>query len=111
LRDIRKAGRDPAIERKTERQQEAQAREAVRVAAAKRLTIRRICDQYLEEHAIQRRQKKGSDEVARLFNVHLGELADLDPAKLTRAQAFNLLQGMISTPVVVSNLRREFGAA
>lgn len=111
LRDVRAAGKDPSDERRAMRQAEAAEREARRVAAAKRLTIRRICDQYLEEHIERRRQPKGAAETRRLFDVHLGELADLDPAKLTRAQAFDLLQGMVDTPVVASSLRRELGAA
>jgi len=111
LRDARAAGQDPSDQKRVARQAEAAQREARRVAAEKRLTIRRICDQYLEEHVDLKRQAKGATEVRRLFNVHLGELADLDPGALTRAQAFGLLQGMIATPVVASNLRRELGAA
>ncbi|MEH6436674.1 tyrosine-type recombinase/integrase [Massilia sp. DD77] len=111
LRDIRSSGEDPSDQRRAARQAEQAEREAQREAASKKVTIRRICDQYLDEHVDPRRQEKGAKEVRRLFNVHLGELADLDPSKLTRAQAFDLLQGMIDTPVLASNLRRELGAA
>lgn len=111
LRDSRAAGKDLSDERRTARLANVAKREAKRVAASRRLTISRICQQYLEEHVDRRRQEKGAKEVRRLFDVHLGELADLDPSALTRAQAFDLLQGMIDTPVVASNLRRELGAA
>lgn len=111
LRDDRAAGRDPSDQKRAARQAEAAEREARRVAESKRITVRRICDQYLEEHVEPRRQAKGAKETRRLFDVHLGELGELDPAKLTRAQAFDLLQQMSSTPVVASNLRRELGAA
>lgn len=111
LRDVRAAGQDPSEQRRAAREAEAQAQEARRAAAARRVTVRRICDQYLEEHIEARRQEKGAKEVRRLFDVHLGELADVDPAKLTRAQAFDLLQGMVDTPVIAGALRRELGAA
>lgn len=111
LRNARAAGKDPADERRAERQADVDAREAKKAAAAKRLTVRRICDQYLEEYVDRHRLPKGVKETRRLFDVHLGDLADLDPATLTRAQAFELLQGMIDTPVVASSLRRELGAA
>lgn len=111
LRDDRAAGVDPADQKRAARHVDAVDRAARQAAAAKRITIRRICDQYLEEHVDRRRVAKGAKEARRLFDAHLGELADLDPAKLTRAQAFDLLQGMIATPVVASNLRRELGAA
>lgn len=111
LRDARAAGQDPAEQRRAAREAEAAADQARRAAAVRRVTVRSICDQYLEEHVERRRVEKGAKEVRRLFDVHLVDLADVDPAKLTRAQAFNLLQGMIDTPVVASNLRRELGAA
>jgi len=111
LRDARAAGEDPADQKRAARQAEAEERAVRQAAAAKRITIRRICDQYLEEHVDRRRVAKGAKEARRLFAVHLGDLADLDPAKLTRAQAFDLLQGMIATPVLASSLRRELGAA
>ena len=111
LRDARAAGKDPSGERRAARQAEVAKREAKRVAASRRLTIRRICDQYLEEHVNRRRQIKGAKEVRRLFDCHLTDLGDLEPSELTRAQAFALLQGMIDTPVVASSLRRELGAA
>ena len=111
LRDARASGEDPSDQKRAARQAEAEQREARRAAAAKRLTIGRICEQYLDEHVDRNRMAKGAAEVRRLFNVHLGDLADIEPAELTRAQAFDLLQGMIETPVVASSVRRELGAA
>lgn len=111
LRDARAAGEDPSDRKRAARQAEEAQREAQRIAASKRITVRRLCDQYLEEHVNRRRQEKGAKEAKRLFDVHLGQLAELDPAKLTRSQAFDLLQGIADTPVVASNLRRELGAA
>lgn len=111
LRDARASGKDPSDERRAARLAEVAQQQARLVAASKRLTIRRICDQYLEEHIDRRRQEKGAKETRRLFDVHLGVLAEIDPATLTRSQAFELLQGMVDTPVIASNLRRELGAA
>lgn len=111
LRDIRAAGRDPAEERRAERQEEKAAEERARVAATNRLTVRRLCDQYLEGHVERNRKAKGAVEVRRLFDRMLGDFGDLDAAKVTRAQAFGLLESFLDTPVTAANLRGELGAA
>jgi len=41
----------------------------------------------------------------------LGDFGNLDAAKVTRAQAFGLLESFLDTPVVAANLRGELGAA
>ena len=111
LRDVRAAGRDPAEERRAERQEEREAAERARAAAAGRQTVRRLCDQYLEGHVERNRKEKGAAEVRRLFDKMLGPLGDIDAAKVTRAQAFSLLESHLDTPVVAAKLRAELGAA
>jgi len=111
LRDIRAAGRDPAEERRAERHEEKAAEERARTAAASRLTVRRLCDHYLEGHVERNRKEKGAAEVRRLFGKMLGSLADVDASKVTRAQAFSLLESHLDTPVVAAKLRAELGAA
>jgi hypothetical protein len=42
--------------------------ERVRAAAVSRLTVRRLCDQYLECHVDRNRKPEGAAEVRRLFD-------------------------------------------
>jgi hypothetical protein len=114
LRDIRAAGRDPAEEKKTERLQDAEAKVRARAAAVRRLTVRALCDIYLEGHVDRHRKPKGAAEVRRLLGRMLDEhpeFAVLEPAGVTRAIAFDLLQAYLATPVLAGNLRGELGAA
>lgn len=111
LREIRAAGRDPAEERRAARKDERAAEDAARAAAARRLTVRKLCDLYLEGQVERNRNPKSAAETRRTFDKMLGEFGDLDPATVTRAQAFDLLQTYIDTPVQASKLRAELGAA
>ncbi|HEY1042371.1 MAG TPA: integrase arm-type DNA-binding domain-containing protein [Telluria sp.] len=111
LRDVRAAGRDPGDERRAERAAGAAAKAAEREARSRRLTVAKLCDGYLEDHVQRMRKEKGYKETKRLFETMLGELAGLDPNKVTRAQCFDLIMSHAETPVVASNLRRELGAA
>ena len=111
LRNQRETGADPAAQRKLARQAELQEREKKRKAAARRVTVATLCNQYLEEHVEPNRKEKGAKETRRLFATMLGDLADLEPHQVTRSHAFDLLQSHSGTPVVAQNLRRELGAA
>jgi integrase len=111
LRDVRAAGRDPAEERRAARVQEKAAQDQVRAAVANRLTVRGLCNLYLDGHVDRHRKPKGAAEARRMLDKMLGAVADLDPAKVTRAEAFNLLQSHVDTPVQAGKLRAELGAA
>lgn len=111
LRAIRSEGRDPAEERRVDRQEEKTAKQRSRDEALGRLTVRKLCDHYLEGHVVRHRKAKGATEVARMFDRMLGDFGALDAAKVTRAQAFDLLSQFIDTPVIASYLRAELGAA
>ncbi|MBF9263912.1 tyrosine-type recombinase/integrase [Paracidovorax cattleyae] len=104
LRIRRDAGEDVAATKRA-------SRKALEKAAPRRYTVRALCDDYMAGHVRQRRKKKGQDEVARMFDRHLGELASMLPEEVTRADAFSLLEHMASTPVAAANLRRELGGA
>ena len=111
LRDARGAGRDPATEKRAARRAEVADQAERKQASARALTVRSLCELYLQGHIEPNRKAKGAAEVRRLFDTMLGNLADVDPNAVTRTQAFDLLQGHAQTPVVASNLRRELGAA
>ena len=111
LREIRAAGRDPAGERRAARKGEREAEEAARAAASRRLTVRKLCDLYLEGQVERNRKPKSAAETRRTFEKMLGDFGDLDPAAVTRAQAFDLIAAYIDTPVQAARLRAELGAA
>lgn len=111
LRDARGAGRDPATEKRAARRAEVAEEAARKHVTARSLTVRSLCELYLQGHIERNRKAKGAAEVRRLFDTMLGDLAEADPAAVTRTQAFELLQSHAETPVVASNLRRELGAA
>jgi hypothetical protein len=114
LRDIRADGRDPAAERRAERQQEKEEQAKAREAATRRLTVRTLCTMYLEGHVDHNRKEKGAAEARRTLDRVLDEnpeFADLDPAEVTRAIAFSLLQRYVGTPVQAGKMRAELGAA
>lgn len=69
---------------------------------------------YFEGHVERNRKKKGAEETRRTVENVLDEhpdFAGLDPAKVTRAIAFDLLQAYINTPVQAARIRMELGAA
>lgn len=104
LRARRDAGEDPAAAKRIARREAAKP-------AARSYTVRALCDDYLAGHIRQHRNTKGQAEVARLFDKHLGDLAHKPPHEVTRADAFELLEALASTPVAAANLRRELGGA
>jgi integrase len=114
LRDARAAGRDPAVERRAAREDERAAVQAARIATANRFSVRSLWAMYFEGHVERNRKKKGADETRRTVEKVLDEhpdFAGLDPAKVTRAIAFDILQAYINTPVQAARIRMELGAA
>ena len=105
LRKRRDAGQDPA-------QDKRQAR-AVVVAKAKEeaYTVRALCNDYLKGHVDVHRKEKGRKEMRRLMDAHLDTIADKPAASITRADAFNLLEGLVNIPESAKTLRGELGAA
>jgi integrase len=113
LRDIRAAGRDPANERRAERQSEKESQAKAREEAERRLTVRKLCTMYLEGHVDRSRKEKGALEARRTLGRVLDdhpEFAGLDPAQVTRARAFSLLEHYLDTPVQAGKIRAEMGA-
>lgn len=93
----------------------ALAKRAARVVrdkpAARTYSVRALCDDYLAGHVKVHRKPKGYAEVDRLFKRHLPPIEALAPADVTRAVAFDFLEGLAKTPVVAANIRAELGAA
>lgn len=113
LRGRRDAGEDPAMEVRAKRVAAAEeARAAAEVVKANAYTVRKLCDEYLDEHVARHRVKKGATEVRRMFATMLGTVEDLPAASITRSQAFDLIQLYAGgSPVQAGKLRCELGAA
>lgn len=112
LRTIRDAGRDPAAEKRSDRNDAKEAVDHKRNAKkADEFTVRQLYEGYLTGHVERNRKAKGATEIRRLFEKMLGAFADRPAATVTRAQAFDLLESHIATPVLAANLRSELGAA
>lgn len=104
----RDAGEELAQQRRDARRDAAMS---ARQRGAGTYTVGALAADYLAGHIRQRRVAKGAAEVARLFDRHLADIADLPAAALTRAQAFNLLEARADTPVQTNMLRQELAAA
>ena len=99
----RDAGSDPAAEKRaTRRQQAAQARETG-------FTVRQACADYLEAYAAAVTPKTYA-EAARLLTGELDAIAARPAASITRADAFDLLDGMRDRPVIAQRVRQLLGA-
>lgn len=102
-KDARDAGADLSLDRR--RTRAAQAAQA----AAARYTVRRACDDFLRAYA-GTVAPKTHREAAKLLALIPEALAGREAASITRADAFDLLDGMRETPVQAANLRRLLGA-
>ena len=112
LRNAREGGQDPALARQRDRHAKRDAdKSASAVQQERAYTIRRLCDDYLDHHVDRHRKEKGAAEVRRMFNTMLGAIADVSAAKLSRSQAFDLLESHQGIPVQAAKLRAELGAA
>lgn len=112
LRDQRQAGSDPAQDRKKVRQAEKEAL-AVKRSAQKTTvyTVAKLAEDFCTGYVDRNRQPKGRKETRRLFEKMLGDMANQPAATVTRADAFDLINSYMDTPVVCASLKRELGAA
>lgn len=74
-------------------------------------TVRDLVDDYLRGHVDVNRKPKGAAEVRRMFDKNLGELGEKPAAAIKRAEAFEFLEGLASTPVQARYIKQELGAA
>jgi len=105
LRNARDEGDDPAAAKRTRRTGEP----AVHVPTA--YTVKELCRDYLTGYLEKTRKGKSPAEVQRMFRSLITPIAALPAASITRAQAFNLLEGMRGTPSLATRLRGELGGA
>lgn len=113
LRKARDLGEDPALTAKQHRLKKRQeAEEAKTKFFAAKYTVADVAAEYLAEHVIPNRAKKGATEVARMFTSMLGDTGLIPAQELTRTNAFDLIKGNLrDRPVVAGYLRSELGAA
>lgn len=95
----RDAGADPAAEK----------RSAAREAKTGAFTVADACSDFLRDYRHQVAPKTYA-EAERSLSACPQDLAARPAASITRADAFGLIDGMRSTPVQASNVRRLFGA-
>lgn len=111
LRKVRESGKDPAVEKRTTRNEaKAEAERARQVKHAAHFTVRMACDAYWKGHIARHRKPKGAAEVRRMFDTMLGDFADRTAADVSRAEAFDLLDSFSHIPVQGARLRAELGA-
>lgn len=105
LRSQRDAGLDPAQDKRQARA-DTQAE-----AVATGYTVRDLCNDYLAGHVDLHRKPRGAKEMRRLMSAHLNSISDKPAGKVTRADAFDLLESLAHIPVSAQTLRGELGAA
>lgn len=104
----RDAGVDPTAEKRAVR---AAAKATAESRRLSQHLVEHVCADYLSGHIRRHRKQKGADEVDRMFSTMLGDFADRPALEVTRADAFNLLEGFADVPVQAAKLRSELGAA
>ena len=110
-REARALGADIAVRRRIEKidlRERAEQVRRVRVQTA--YTVRGLVDDYLSSYAGTVGEKTFS-ELSRLFTRELDSLADVPASRLTRTQAFHLIDAMRDRPVVAKRVRQGLGAA
>lgn len=106
LRTARDEGVDAAANKRTKR-----AGAAAGVPNPDTYTVKRLCRDYLVGYLEPTRKGKSPVEVQRMFKALLGPIDNLPAVSITRAQAFDLLDGMRGTPALAIRLRSELGGA
>ncbi|KVM05514.1 tyrosine-type recombinase/integrase [Burkholderia ubonensis] len=104
-RSARDSGVDPAAEKREKRQSVAATR------AINAYTVKQVCLDYMGGYLEPNRKEKGVLEVRRMFKAMLTPIASLPAASITRAQAFEFLDGYRATPALAARLRMELGGA
>ena len=107
-KEQRQNGVDPVLARKAAR---VAILEAVKPPTV--YTVARLIEDYITGHLQQHRKKAGADAAANALRKLLAgnpEFADKPAASVTRADAFNILEGKKATPTVAKKLRSLLGA-
>lgn len=107
-RDVRAGGVDLQLQKRAARQEE---RTAAAVEKTGPYSVRNLVQDYLSGHIDLHRKPKGRAEVRRLLEAHTTAIADRPAHLLLRSEAYDLLQGLASRPVLMAQVRQEMGAA
>lgn len=102
LRASRATGVDPSIEKRSQR--------AAKALAGQVQTVADLCGSYLGfyQGTVAPRTYRDAE---RILDTGTAPIADRPAASITRADAFDLLQGMADRPVIAQRLRMALGAA
>jgi len=109
LKDQRHSGADPVAVRKAARVAILEA-----VKPPEIYTVARLVDDYTTGHLVQHRKQPGAAAAQAMLCKLLAdnpEFANQPAASVTRADAFNILEGKKATPTVAKKLRSLLGAA
>jgi integrase len=101
LKALRDSGVDPAQQKKEQR----------KLVAAGVYTVLDVLADYVAGHLNTNRKAGGANAVAARLHKAIAPLAKTPAASLTRRMAFDLIAGLIDTPVVAKSVRNEMGAA
>jgi integrase len=101
LKAERDAGHDPAQRKKEQRKEAAQGV----------YTVVKMVDDYYTGHLKVNRKDNGAHAVYARLTKAIAPIASLPAASITRRQAYDLLEGLIETPVAAKSVRNEMGAA
>lgn len=109
LKEQRDNGADPVAARKAERVAIQE-----RVNPPQVYTVQKLVDDFIDGHLEQHRKKSGADAAKKMLENLLAanpEFANKSAASITRADAFNILEGRKATPTVAQKLRALLGSA
>lgn len=107
-RKERDDGVDLAIVRRKTRQEQ---RAAKPTRAAGVCTVRTLVNDYVIHELRGRRKDRGTNEVQRMFDTMLDEIAALPAADIGRAEAYSLVESYRDIPVQAGKLKSELRAA
>ncbi|MFS2023840.1 tyrosine-type recombinase/integrase [Massilia sp. CT11-137] len=106
-----RAGRELAAERQQAREAQRAAAEAERLRKKREgYLVRHVIEDYCE-HLARVRKAKGAAEARRTLVKGAEPIAELPAGDLTRAEAFDLLELYVDTPVQCGKLRAELAGA
>lgn len=104
LLNIRDFGRDPALEKRDDRNTTKNSIKQKRQSEkSETYTVKVLCEAYLKGHIERNRKEKSVKETRRPFDTMLNDFAHLQAPSVTRAQAFDLLESHMKTPVLAAN--------
>lgn len=108
LRQLRDAGADPSLERKTKRSEKKELAIAAKEGA---YTVARLVEDYLTGYVAERRIPANARALESRLRRAIVPIAQAEPASVTRSVAFELIQGLVDRPVMAASVKQELGAA